>query len=94
MGIATQGIGTAVGLTDLVTGLHLQPCVGRPSIRAALRRDRMLPLRFTEIESPGLEPGVEALGMSVTQLFREGAVLYIKMKSKDGHRTGKEKKER
>ena len=66
--------------------------MGRPPIPEYLRRTKMLPIRLSRRELAQLERAAEELGMSVARLLREGAVLYMKTKGKDGHRKGKEKK--
>ena len=51
----------------------------------------MLPIRFTVAEYQTLESGSKQLDVSVSEILREGAVLFMKMKGKDGSRR-KEKK--
>ena len=65
--------------------------MGRPPIPKHLRRTKMLPIRLSPAELAELERGAEKLGITVAQLLREGAALYINTKGKDGHRKGKEK---
>ena len=52
----------------------------------------MLPIRFTVAEFQALEGGAKRLDVSVSEILREGAVLFMKKKGKDGSRR-KEKKQ-
>ena len=65
--------------------------VARPPKPAHLRRSKMLPIRLTADEYESLARGSQQLGVSVSDVLRHGAALYIEMKSKDGSPKRKEK---
>ncbi len=46
----------------------------------------MLPIRFTVAEYQALESGAKRLDVTVSDVLREGAVLFMKTKSKGGSR--------
>lgn len=78
---------------DLTRGLNVYtntPCMGRPSKPEGERRSKLFPLRLTLGEIAELESAAHRLGVSVAEIFREGARLYIQ-RSKDGSKR-KEKK--
>jgi hypothetical protein len=51
----------------------------------------MLPIRFTVSEFKELEREAGRLGVTVAEMLREGARLYIQLKGEDGSSTRKEK---
>ena len=64
--------------------------MGRPPNPDNLRRDRMLPIRVSDDEWMHLRKAAAKLGMKVSEIFREGARLYIHERGKDGSPKGKE----
>ena len=66
--------------------------IGRPPKPEHLRRSRMLPIRLTASELEQFEAAARRLGVSVADMMREGARLFIEQRGKDGHRKRKEKK--
>lgn len=67
-----------------------KPCMGRPPKPEGERRSKLFPLRLTLGEIAELETAAHRLGVTVAEIFREGAKLYI-TRSKDGSKR-KEKK--
>jgi hypothetical protein len=51
----------------------------------------MLPIRLTQAEFNQLDREAGRLGITVADLLRDGARLYIQLKSEDGSSTRKEK---
>ena len=70
-------------LTGAVNVYTNKPCMGRPTKPADERRSRLFPVRLTLGESAELESASHRLGVTVADIFREGAKLYIE-RSKDG----------
>ena len=68
--------------------------MGRPPKPENLRRSKMLPLRLTEDEWNCVLKASQETGISVSDIFRNGARLFIQQRDKDGHRKAKEKKRR
>jgi hypothetical protein len=64
--------------------------MGRPPLPDHIRRTKMLPIRLSVAELAQLERGAGELGITVADLLRKGAALYLRKKSKDGHRKQKE----
>jgi len=64
--------------------------MGRPPKPESERRSKLYPLRLTLGEIAELESASRRLGVTVAEIFREGAKLYI-TRSKDGSKR-KEKK--
>ncbi len=57
--------------------------MGRPTKPESDRRSKLFPLRLTAGEIAELEAAARRLGVTVAEIFREGAQLYI-TRSKDG----------
>ena len=68
--------------------------MGRPKIASHLRRSKILPIRLSSAEFTQLQRAAERLDLSIGQFVRDSVAQYVKTKGKDGHRKGKEKKER
>lgn len=66
--------------------------MGRPPKPENLRRSKMLPLRLTEEEWNFLLTASRETSMSVSDILRSGARLFIEKKGKDGSRKRKDKK--
>ena len=64
--------------------------MGRPPKPAAERRSKFFPLRLTAGEIAELEAAARRLGVTVAEIFREGAQLYI-TRSKDGSKQKEDK---
>lgn len=59
-------------------------CMGRPPKPEHLRRSKLFPLRLTPGEIGRYERAARKLGVTVAQLLREGADLYIQTRGRDG----------
>lgn len=70
-------------LTNKINVYTHTPCMGRPPKPEGERRSRLFPLRLTLGEIAELESAARSLGVTVAEIFREGAKLYI-TRSKDG----------
>jgi hypothetical protein len=57
--------------------------MGRPPKSESERRSKLFPLRLTLGEIAELETASRRLGVTVAEIFRQGAQLYIE-RSKDG----------
>ena len=68
------------------------PCMARPPKPKHLVRSKMLPIRLTAAEFREFESAAKRLGVTVADVMRDGARLYIQLKSKDGSSKEKEKK--
>ena len=77
-------------LTSEVNVYTNKMCMGRPPKPESERRSKLFPLRLTLGEIAELEAAARRRGITVAEIFREGAQLYIK-RSKDGSKR-KEKK--
>ncbi len=64
--------------------------MGRPPKPESERRSKLFPLRLTLGEIAELESAARRLGVTVAEIFREGAALYLE-RSKGGSKR-KEKK--
>ena len=58
--------------------------MGRPPKPEHLRRSKLFPLRLTPGEFARYERAARKLGVTVAQLLREGADLYIQTRGRDG----------
>ena len=68
--------------------------IGRPHKPENERRSKMLPLRLREDEWNYVLQASKETGISVSDIFRKGAVLFIQERNKGGSRKAKEKKKR
>ena len=59
-------------------------CMGRPPKPEHLRRSKLFPLRLTPGEFARYERAARKLGVTVAEMLREGAALYIQKRGKDG----------
>jgi hypothetical protein len=64
--------------------------MARPLKPEHLRRSKILPIRLTAPELKSLEAASRKMGVTVAEIMREGAALYIETKGKDGSRHRKE----
>jgi hypothetical protein len=77
-------------LTSPLSVYTNSPCMGRPPKPESERRSKLFPLRLTHGEIAELESAARRLDVTVAEIFRRGAQLYIE-RSKDGSKR-KEKK--
>jgi len=83
--------GNRIALTCRVNVYTNKMCMGRPPKPESERRSKLFPLRLTHGEIAELEAAARRLGVTVAEIFREGAKAYIEKRSKDGSKR-KEKK--
>ena len=74
--------------------IQLGTDMGRPPKPENERRSKMLPLRLTEDEWRNVLQASKETGISVSEIFREGAVLFIRERNKGGSRKQREEKQR
>ena len=67
--------------------------MGRPRITHHDRRSKLFPLRLSPRETAFFSRKARDLGESVASVLRNGGMLYIKMRGKDGSQKRKEKKQ-
>ena len=70
-------------LTSDVPVYTFTPCMGRPPKPEDQRRSRSFLLRLTPTEMAALEAASRRLGVTVADIFRNGAKLYVE-RGKDG----------
>ena len=63
----------------------------RPTKPEHLRRTKTFAVKLTASEWSWLEASARRLGVSVAEMLREGAKLYVQTRGKDGSRQRKEK---
>ena len=63
----------------------------RPTKPEHLRRTKTFAIKLTASEWSWLEASARRLGVSVAEMLREGAKLYVQTRGKDGSRQRKEK---
>lgn len=66
----------------------------RPTKPEHLRRTKTFAIKLTASEWSWLEASARRLGVSVAEMLRKGAKLYVQTRGKDGSRQRKEKKQR
>lgn len=81
-----------MSLTPLICVCTLTPRMGRPPKPEHLRRSTPLHIRLTPGERARLERASRELGVTVAEIFREGATLYLEQRGKGGSRKRKETK--
>jgi hypothetical protein len=59
-------------------------CMGRPPKPEHLRRSKLFPLRLTPGEIARYERAARKLGVTVAEMLRQGADLYIQTRGRDG----------
>ena len=64
----------------------------RPTKPEHLRRTRTFAIKLTASEWSWLEASARRLGVSVAEMLREGAKLYVQTRGKDGSRKTKGEK--
>jgi len=67
--------------------------MGRPRKSKENRRSKLFPLRLSPRETEFFSRKARDLGESVASVFRNGGMLYIQMRSRDGSQKRKEKKQ-
>lgn len=80
-------------LTSFVNVYTLTIDMGRPRITNEDRRSKLFPLRLSPREIAFFSRNARDLGESVASVLRNGGMLYIKMRGKDGSQKRKEKKQ-
>jgi hypothetical protein len=65
--------------------------MGRPRKSQENRRSKLFPLRLSPRETRFFSRKARDLGESVASIFRNGGMLYVQTKSKDGSHNRKEK---
>ena len=80
-------------LTSIVAVYTFTIDMGRPRITHHDRRSKLFPLRLSPRETAYFSRKARDLGESVASVLRNGGMLYIKMRGKDGSQKRKEKKQ-
>jgi hypothetical protein len=80
-------------LTPIVSVYTFTNDMGRPRITHDDRRSKLFPLRLSPRETAFFSRKARDLGESVASVLRNGGMLYIKMRGKDGSQKRKEKKQ-
>jgi hypothetical protein len=80
-------------LTPVVSVYTFMNDMGRPRITHHDRRSKLFPLRLSPRETAFFSRKARDLGESVASVLRNGGMLYIKMRGKDGSQKRKEKKQ-
>jgi hypothetical protein len=80
-------------LTSIVSVYTFTNDMGRPRITHHDRRSKLFPLRLSPRETAYFSRKARDLGESVASVLRNGGMLYIKMRGKDGSHNRKEKKQ-
>ena len=80
-------------LTPIVSVYTFTNDMGRPRIAHDNRRSKLFPLRLSPRETAFFSRKARDLGESVASVLRNGGMLYIKMRGKDGSQKRKEKKQ-
>jgi len=80
-------------LTPVLSVYTFTDDMGRPRITHYDRRSILFPLRLSPRETVFFSCKARDLGESVASIMRNGGMLYIKMRGKDGSQKRKEKKQ-
>jgi hypothetical protein len=80
-------------LTSIISVYTFRNDMGRPRITHHDRRSILFPLRLSPRETAFFSRKARDLGESVASVLRNGGMLYIKMRGKDGSQKRKEKKQ-
>src|ERR1700687_1911356 len=80
-------------LTPIVRVYTFTIDMGRPRITHDNRRSKLFPLRLSPRETAFFSRSARDLGESVASVLRNGGMLYIKMRGKDGSQKRKENKQ-
>jgi hypothetical protein len=92
--LSERGQGRArYSLTPIVGVYTFTNDMGRPRITHDDRRSKLFPLRLSPRETAFFSRKARDLGESVALVLRNGGMLYIKMRGKDGSQKRKEKKQ-
>ena len=83
--------GVEYSLTSIVSVYTFTNDMGRPRITHHDRRSKLFPLRLSPRETAFFSRKARDLGESVASVLRNGGMLYIKMRGKDGSQKRKEK---
>jgi len=85
--------GSRYSLTPIVNVYTFTIDMGRPRITQDDRRSKVFLLRLSPRETAFFSRKARDLGESVASVLRNGGMLYIKMRGKDGSQKRKEKKQ-
>jgi hypothetical protein len=85
--------GVQYSLTPIIRVYTFTNDMGRPRITYDDRRSKLFPLRLSPRETAFFSRKARDLGESVASVLRNGGMLYIKMRGKDGSQKRKEKKQ-
>ncbi len=85
--------GVQYSWTPIVSVYTFTDDMGRPRITHGDRRSKLFPLRLSPRETAFFSRKARHLGESVASVLRNGGMLYIKMRGKDGSQKRKEKKQ-
>jgi hypothetical protein len=80
-------------LTPMINVYTFTSDMGRPRVTHDDRRSKLFPLRLSPRETAFFSRKARDLGESVASVLRNGGMLYIKMRGKDGSQKRKEKKQ-
>ncbi len=80
-------------LTRCVNVYTFTADMGRPRKSEDRKRSKLFPLRLSPHETEFFSRKARDLGESVASIFRNGGMLYIQTRSRDGSRKRKEKKQ-
>jgi len=80
-------------LTRIVNVYTFTRDMGRPRKTEDNRRSKLFPLRLSPREVRFFSRKARGLRESVASVFRNGGMLYIQMRSRDGSQKRKEKKQ-
>jgi hypothetical protein len=80
-------------LTPIISVYTFTNGMGRPRLTHNNRRSKLFPLRLSPRETAFFSRKARDLGESVASVLRNGGMLYIKMRGKDGSQKRKEKKQ-
>ena len=83
-----------IQLTPPITIHTITDSMVRPTKPEYLRRTKIFAIKLTASEWRWLEASARKLSVSVAEMLREGAKLYVQTRGKDGSRNRKEKKSR
>jgi hypothetical protein len=84
---------SSCSLTHDVNVYTFTPDMGRPRKTQDTRRSKLFLLRLTPRETAFFSRRARDLGESVASVLRNGGMLYIQMRSRDGSQKRKEKKQ-
>ena len=90
---ASESTSPSDSLTNGVNVYTFTPDMGRPRKTQDTRRSKVFLLRLSPRETAFFSRKARDLGESVASVLRNGGMLYIQMRSRDGSQKRKEKKQ-